>query len=118
MALRGGLVAQGPVGLGMVALTICMMPVASGFCFGAAPASQAPIHASQAPIHQVNRSLKGDRLVEPVSVVTKRKVPVQVIRELPPAPEAAKRMPMDGCEPLFSPVTMPSAAHLTGRCVG
>ena len=96
-------------GLGVAALTVGALPMASGF--GAAP-------IAQAPVHQVNRALKSDRLVEPVSVVTKRKVPIQVIRDLPPEPETAKRRLMDGCEPLFSPVTVPSAAHLTGRCVG
>ena len=94
-------------GLGVAA--VCALPMASGF--GAAP-------IAQPPVHQVNRALKSDRLVEPVSAVTKRKVPIQVIREVPPEPETAKRRLMDGCEPLFSPVSVPSAAHLTGRCIG
>ena len=32
--------------------------------------------------------------------------------------EIGKRQIMDGCEPMFSPVTVPSMAHLAGRCVG
>jgi hypothetical protein len=54
-----------------------------------------------------------------VSADAKRKVPVRTIREMPREPEAAKnKRPMDGCEPLFSPVAVPAAAHLTGRCIG
>jgi hypothetical protein len=92
-----------------VVAAICILPIASGF--GAPP-------SAATPQHQVNRAGKSDRLVVPTSTVAKRKVPVRTIRERPPEPEAAKRKLMDGCEPLFSPAAVPSAAHLTGRCIG
>lgn len=96
-------------GLALVAATVGALLVASGF--GAAP-------AAEPPGHHVNRSLKGDRLHVPaVSAVPKN--PVRTIREWPREPEqASKPKLMDGCEPLFSPVTVPSAAHLAGRCIG
>ena len=96
-------------GLGLVAAAVCMLPVANGL--GAAP-------TAAAPIHQVNRAGKTDRLVAPLSIVAKRKSPVRTIRETPRVPETTKRELMDGCEPLFSPVAVPSAAHLAGRCIG
>lgn len=96
-------------GLGLVAATVCALPVASGF--GAAP-------IAAAPTYQVNRTLKGDRLAAPASPVV-RTVPLDRLRQAPPAPEeTAKRTLLDGCEPLFSPVSVPSLAHLAGRCVG
>ena len=45
--------------------------------------------------------------------------PVQAPREPERVPERDEaRKLMDGCEPMFSPVTMPSMAHLAGRCIG
>ena len=93
-------------GLALVAATICALPIASGF--GAAP--------DETSAYRVNRASKTDRLVVPVSVVAKRKVPVQRVKERDH--EATKQKLMDGCEPMFSPVTVPSAAHISGRCVG
>jgi hypothetical protein len=95
-------------GVGMVAATIGILPVASGI--GAAPQS--------APLHQVNRAGKADRLAAPASVAAKRKNPVRTIREAPSDPETAKRKLLEGCEPMFSPVAVPQAAHLAGRCIG
>jgi hypothetical protein len=92
-------------GMALVAAAVCAFPIANGF--GAAP--------SETSAYGVNRAAKSDRLVVPVSVVAKRKVPVQRVRE---PSESAKRKLMDGCEPMFSPVTVPSAAHISGRCVG
>ena len=100
-------------GLGLIAATVCALPVASGF--GAAP-------IAAAPTYQVNRTLKGDRLVVPVSVVAKRKVPVERLRPAPREPEETaernKRKMLDGCEPAFSTVVVPSMAYVPSRCVG
>jgi len=86
---------------------------------GALPAAQS-IAASgkEAPILQVNRSAKGDRLVEPRTIAVK-KAPTETAREIVKNPEqSAKPRILDGCDPMFSPVTVPSMAHLAGRCVG
>ena len=85
---------------------------------GALPAAQG-IDAStkEAPVLQVNRSAKGDRLVEPRTIAVK-KAPTETARETVKNPEPGdKPRIMDGCDPMFSPVTMPSMAHLAGRCV-
>ena|SRR5690349_7344044 len=84
---------------------------------GALPAAQS-IAASgkEPPILQVNRSAKGDRLVDPRTIAVK-KAPTETAREtIKPEPGAKPRI-MDGCDPMFSPVTVPSMAHLAGRCV-
>jgi hypothetical protein len=67
------------------------------------------------PAHGVNRTLKGDRQVvvprastrAPSQVPQKPVRPVPVRRELPA-----------GCEPSFSPITVPAMAHVAGRCIG
>jgi hypothetical protein len=67
------------------------------------------------PAHGVNRALKGDRLVvvprttirRPSELPQKPVQPTPVRRELPP-----------GCEPSFSPITVPAMAHIAGRCIG
>ena len=68
---------------------------------------------------QINRALKGDRLAAPVSTVARRKLPVEAPRETPSVP-GLKGGPklMDGCEPVFSPIAVPTMAHLPGRCIG
>lgn len=72
----------------------------------------------EAPAFQVNRSAKGDRLATPGSVVVK-KAPSETARETTPTPDKpSKRKIMDGCDPLFSPVVVPTMAHVAGRCVG
>ena len=43
----------------------------------------------------------------------------QTARDVIKTPEQpGKRRIMDGCDPMFSPVTVPSLAHVAGRCVG
>ena len=67
-----------------------------------------------APAIKVNRAAKGDLLA------TRRpaqNLPAQSIRKQPGHPDRKQRI-MDGCDPLFSPVTTPSMAHVAGRCVG
>ena len=93
----------------VVAALVCAFPLAQGI--GAA--SQTP-----APAFQVNRAAKGDILAAPRT--TARKVPVQTIKNpaRPIRDQTDKRPIMDGCEPSFSPVTMPSMANVAGRCVG
>jgi hypothetical protein len=103
-------------GLAAVAAMIVALPAAEGI--GAAR-KEAP------PIVQVNRAGKADRLLHPMTVVV-RKPAVRAPREpismrepaLPAKPEGKPQKVMDGCEPVFSPVVVPSMAHLAGRCVG
>ena len=86
---------------------------------GALPATQGiGASANEPAVLQVNRSAKGDRLVEPRTCAEK-KAPTETAREIVKNPEqSAKPRIMDGCDPMFSPVTVPSMAHLAGRCVG
>jgi hypothetical protein len=93
----------------VVAALVCAFPLAQGI--GAV--SQNP-----APTFQVNRAAKGDILAAQRPMV--RKVPVQTIQNpaRPIREQTDKRTLMDGCEPSFSPVTVPSMAHVAGRCVG
>ena len=94
----------------VVAALLFAFPVAQGI--GAV--SSKPI-----PTFQVNRAAKGDIMAAP-RPTTVRKVPVQIIQN--PArtirEQTDKRTLMDGCEPSFSPVTVPTMAHVAGRCVG
>ena len=86
---------------------------------GALPATQGiGASANEPAVLQVNRSAKGDRLVEPRTIAVKR-APTETARETVKNPEQSGKLRiMDGCDPMFSPVTMPSMAHLAGRCVG
>jgi hypothetical protein len=86
---------------------------------GALPAAQG-IAAStkETPVVQVNRGAKGDRMVAPRTIVVK-KAPTETARDTIQNPEPnGKRRIMDGCDPMFSPVTVPALAHVAGRCVG
>jgi len=85
---------------------------------GALPAAQG-IGASttERPAFQVNRSAKGDRLAARGGIAVK--TPSETARETIPTPnKPGKRKIMDGCDPMFSPVTVPAMAHVAGRCVG
>ena len=47
-----------------------------------------------------------------------KKAPTETARDTSRNPKpAAKRQIMDGCDPMFSPVTVPAMAHVAGRCV-
>ncbi len=94
--------------LAVVAALICAFPVAQGI--GA-------VSTNPAPEFQVNRAPKGDMMATQRTI---KKVPVQVIRNplRPVREQSDQRQIMDGCEPSFSPVTMPTMAHVAGRCVG
>jgi hypothetical protein len=91
----------------------------SALMIGALPAAQGIGASTQEPaVVQVNRGAKGDRIVEPRTIAVK-KAPTETARETVKNPDQTeKRRIMDGCDPLFSPVTVPSMAHLAGRCVG
>jgi hypothetical protein len=68
------------------------------------------------PAQAVNRALKGDRMaVTPRTSV--RTTPFHVPRE-PVRPTPVRRELLPGCEPSFSPITMPAMAHIAGRCIG
>jgi hypothetical protein len=72
----------------------------------------------EAPVFQVDRSAKGDRLATPGSVAVK-KAPSETAREtIPTQNKPSKRKILDGCDPMFSPVVVPTMAHVAGRCVG
>jgi hypothetical protein len=90
------------VGLALAAVMMVALPAAKG----------TGVSTQEPPTAQVNRAGKGDRLVEPRSIAVK-KAPQSI-----PVERTGKREIMDGCEPSFSPVAMPSMAHISGRCVG
>jgi hypothetical protein len=82
---------------------------------GALPAAQGIDAATkERPTLQVNRAAKSNRLVDRDGTAVKE-MPAESARETPE--HATKRRIMDGCEPMFSPVTMPGMAHVAGRCV-
>jgi hypothetical protein len=86
---------------------------------GALPAAQGIDAATkQRPTLQVNRAAKSDRISVPETIAVKR-APAGTARETIPNPDPAS-LPriMDGCDPMFSPVTVPAMAHISGRCVG
>ena len=104
-------------GSGLAAVAICILPIVAD-SFGA---------VQPAPAFQINRALKNDRLMVPNMTVAKRKAPVETVRDTPaasrqPVPrepeDAANKKILDGCEPAFSSVTMPTLAHIASRCIG
>lgn len=95
-------------GIAVAAVAICALPIIAD-SFAA---------VAQAPTFQINRTVKSDRLMVPNMTVAKRKVPVETVRQNQHPHEASKPKLLDGCEPSFSSVTMPSMAHISGRCVG
>ena len=94
-------------GLAFVAAMIVALPFAQGI--------GATATARQLPVTHVNRAAKGDKLAPPFSIFIKVKTPAA---RRPAAPTARDETLMDGCEPAFSPVTVPSMAHIAGRCIG
>src|SRR3954467_11337836 len=73
---------------------------------GALPATQGiGASANEPAVVQVNRSAKGHRLDEPRTIAVK-KAPTETARETVKNPEpSGKPRIMDGCDPMFSPVT-------------
>jgi hypothetical protein len=86
---------------------------------GALPAAQGIDAATkERPVVQVNRTAKGDRIGAPETIALKN-MPAGTARETIPISDPANRPRiMDGCDPMFSPVTVPAMAHIAGRCVG
>ena len=86
---------------------------------GALPAAQGIDAATkERPTVQVNRGAKGDRLIDPQTIAVK-KAPSETAREIIQGQDTGtKPRIMDGCDPMFSPVTVPGMAHIAGRCVG
>jgi hypothetical protein len=95
-------------GLAVVALMIGALPAAQGI----------DAAVKQRPTVQVNRAAKSDRIGTPETIAVKR-VPSGTAREtIPNLDPASRPRIMDGCDPMFSPVTVPGMAHIAGRCVG
>ncbi len=91
--------------LALTAATIVALPVAKAID---------AVTLTPAPQIKVNRAAKGDLLA--VRRTVPKENPEQAIRKRS-GPNQKLRI-MDGCDPVFSPVTMPSMAHVAGRCVG
>src|SRR5262245_14338772 len=94
------------MGAAVIAATIVALPMAKAID----AATLTP-----APSISVNRAAKGDQLA--VRRPAAKELPVQIMIRKPSGSDQ-KRQIMDGCDPVFSPVTTPSMAHIPGRCVG
>ena len=95
-------------GLAIAVMTIGALPAAQGI--GAT--------LKETPTFLVDRGAKGDRLATP-GIIAVKKAPAETAGETTKTPDkAGKRKIMDGCDPMFSPVTTPAMAHVAGRCVG
>ncbi|MCX7314489.1 MAG: hypothetical protein WCG92_06095 [Hyphomicrobiales bacterium] len=95
-------------GLALAALMIAALPAAPGIAAG----------SGERPAFEVDRSAKGNRLALSRSKAVKQ-APTETARDMNKTPEpASKPSIMDGCDPMFSPVTVPTMAHIAGRCVG
>ena len=66
--------------------------------------------ASAEPAFTVNRSAKGDRLATQPKGEAPKAAPVRTLRE-------EKPRPMEGCDPLVSPLAKSSLSEVTGRCI-
>jgi hypothetical protein len=95
-------------GLAVAALSIGALSAAQGI--DAATKDRATV--------QVNRSSKGDRLTQPQTIAQKKPASETAREMIPSTDPNDKRRIMDGCDPMFSPVTVPAMAHIAGRCVG
>jgi hypothetical protein len=102
-------------GLAAVAVMIVALPAAKGV---GTPKKEPP------PLLQVNRAVKGDRMSSTMTIAVRkpadmRREPISMREPARPAKPAEKPQTiMDGCEPSFSPVVVPSMAHLAARCIG
>jgi hypothetical protein len=95
-------------GLAVVALSIGALSAAQGI----------DAATKERPTVQVNRAAKGDRQPGPQTIAVKKPAS-ETAREIIQGTEpTAKRRILDGCDPMFSPVTVPAMAHVAGRCVG
>jgi hypothetical protein len=70
------------------------------------------------PVIQVNRAAKGDRVIQPRDSAARKAPAPAPKRPAPVGQSNDKRQILDGCEPSFSPVVVPTMAHVAGRCIG
>ena len=86
----------------------------------ARPASSAASPGASAPLHVVDRTLKGDRLLVNASQHAAREA---VRSQSAPATRAVPinhpREPkiLIGCDPAFSPLSVPAGLNFAGRCL-
>lgn len=101
-------------GLAAVAVMIVALPAAKGV----------GTPKKEPPLLQVNRAVKGDRISPTMTIAVRkpadmRREPISMREPARPTKPAEKPQSiMDGCEPSFSPVVVPSMAHLAARCIG
>lgn len=75
------------------------------------PVGAWPVAEPGTTLQSVDRSHKSDRLVVPVTVVGKN--PSRTISNQPPATPVKI---LEGCDPVFSPLSSGARANLPGRC--
>ena len=101
-------------GLAAVAVMIIALPAAKGV----------GTPRKEPPLVQVNRVVKGDRLSPTITIAVRkpaatRREPISMREPIRPTkPTDKPEKILDGCEPSFSPVVVPSMAHLAARCIG
>ncbi|AXK79371.1 hypothetical protein DW352_01875 [Pseudolabrys taiwanensis] len=66
-------------------------------------------------VQQVNRTHKADRLDIPVTVVAKKQPATTTVSKEQPQVKPAKIL--EGCDPVFSPLSSSAQANLPGRCL-
>jgi hypothetical protein len=76
-----------------------------------------PMVERGATMQHVDRAHKADRLVVPVTVVGKTSVaPISAKEQQPAKPAKSPAKILDGCDPVFSPLSASAHANLPGRC--
>jgi hypothetical protein len=78
------------------------------------PVGARPVAEPGTTLQSVNRTKKTDRLSVPVTVVGKKPAaPTTVGKDQTPATPVKI---LDGCDPVFSPLSTSAQANLPGRC--
>ncbi|MCK9919109.1 hypothetical protein MXD81_59275 [Microbacteriaceae bacterium K1510] len=78
------------------------------------PVGARPVVGTGMTVQTVDRSNKSDRLDIPLTVIDKKKPATTVGKERAPA---APVKILDGCDPVFSPLSSSAQANLPGRCL-
>lgn len=77
------------------------------------PVGARPVVERGTTIQSVDRSHKSDRLVVPVTVIGKSPTPATENNQQRPATPVRI---LEGCDPVFSPLSSGARANLPGRC--
>lgn len=79
------------------------------------PVGARPVVEPGTAVQSVNRSGKSDRLIVPMTVIGKKPATPATIVGKEQAPVKPVKI-LDGCDPVFSPLSTSAQANLPGRC--